>query len=351
MSIFPTIANARPIDPMLMGITMGLFNSDDQFIADRTLNPIIRRPSMEVDSGQVFTGTVQRFVPPAWFGRPAHRGDVGWGAEATKLQGVELDPLTYRAKKYFYRQPLPREMAAQTAGVSGGFSAALRTFGMAPPVNAIRLEREIDYAALFFNPASWLGANNLAIPGGSEWNTAGGTPMGDITTVVRRLLLQGVVPDSVILGADTVFALSVSNAFNNFRSDSEDRSNLPVNLREPATPSMIAATIMARFPSIKRVQFGLAVANTSNVEATFTPGFIWNDSMFIGKLDGNNMGDPATGNGAIEGVAAFSVIPEDLTPDEEYYRRAQSYEFTASMHDAIQVGFNRAGALITNTST
>jgi hypothetical protein len=351
MSIYPTIANARPIDPMLHGITMGLFNSDDQFIADRILEPIIRRPSLEVDTGQVFTGTVQRFVPPAWFGRPAHRGDVGWGSEATKLQGVELDPLTYRAKKYFYRQPLPREMAAQTADVSGGFSAALRTFGMAPPVNAIRLEREIDYAALFFTAANWLAGNNLAIAGGSEWDGVGGNPIGDITTVVRRLLLQGVVPDTVILGADTVFALSISNAFNNFRSDSEDRTNLPVNLREPASPSMIAATIKARFPTIRDVHFGLAVANASDVEATFTPGFIWNDSMFVGKLKGTSMGDPATGNGTVEGVAAFSVIPEDLTPDEEYYRRTQSYEFTASMHEATQVAFNRAGALITNTST
>jgi hypothetical protein len=341
MGINPTIAAARPVDPVLQGIVSGLANASDEYIADQISRMIgaMRRPSMEVGGTQAFSGTIQRFAPAAWFGRPADRGAVGWGVEATKVVGVQLDPMTYLARKYFYQNQIAREKLALTAEAAGGYGAAQQTFGLAPAVEALVIEREATYANLFFTAANWLAGNNLAIPGGAEWDTAAGDPIGDITGVIRAINLAGGPVDGCILGADTAYALSVSNAFNNFRSTNEDRSNMSFD--------MVISTLKARF-GFKEVLIGRARANTSNADAagTLTNAFQWGDSMFIGKFSDVSMSNGA--NVTVRSQCAVSIIPEDLMPDEEYDTKTQSYVYTASMHEALSVVHNRLGGLITN---
>jgi hypothetical protein len=341
MSVHPTIATARPVDPVLQGIASGIANSQGEYIADSIsrMCGAMRRSSMEVNGPQAFTGTIQRFAPAAWFGTPNKRGPVGWGAEFTESKGVPLDPMVYLARKYFHGNRIPREKLSTVAEAAGGFSAAQQTFGLAPAVEELVIEREATYAGLFFTAANWLAGNNLAVPGGSEWNAAGGNPIGDITGVLRAIHLNGGQADAAILGADTAYALAVSNPFNNFRETTVDRSNMDFDT--------IKSTLKARF-GFKEVLIGMARANTSNADAalTLTNLFMWNDSMWIGRL-----ADLSAANGAnvdVRAQAVVSVIPEDLMADEFYDVTTQSWIYTASMHEALNVVHNRLGGLITN---
>lgn len=343
MGIAPTITTTRPDNPVLDGIISGLANSDNDFIADRISQRIsaYRGASMEVGGKLKYSGVLQRFADAAWFGRPANRGAVAWGTEAHHLAGVRLDPLTWTARKYFYDLELPRELLASLSDISGGFDAAKALFEMKPIVEAYMMDREATYANLFFTAGNWLAANNTAIPAGQEWDTAGGQPTRVITNTIRTILLNGGRVDGCILGADTAYALTDSAAFNQWRAESEDRTNMPL--------PTVEAVLKARF-GFKDVFVGMARANTSDAEGagTLTNGFQWNDSMFIGKFGGAGEAMTDGSDVSARSMCAVSVIPEDLRYEERYEGSTQSWVSAVSMHEALSVVHNRLGGLITN---
>lgn len=116
---------------------------------------------------------------------------------------VEVGSLTYACEERAWETPLDRSERENYRSEFDGEMVASRT-----SVNKVRLDQEIDVAALVFNTTTWTGSTLYTDNSGAPWATASSPIKAQILAAREKVrVLTGLNPNALIVSAATVPSL------------------------------------------------------------------------------------------------------------------------------------------------
>ena len=342
----PTVKSLGLSDNILTGYALDIANENRDYITD-LIPPINQASGVDMADGNAFAGEIIRSKLDSFFLQTTDTAnlEVAWGQELPMFKGVELDPLSWRSKKFAMQGYIPRELYLVTEARR---EDNVR-YCLGPVVENVKQAREIQLINVLKN---W--SNNTALT--YDWTTANGNPSGDIMNALTHVAKYK-DPDTVILGYEAALAC-MGNV--NWRAEMPHtmfRQGMPID--------ELAETIRSRL-AVKQVIISRARYNSSTTSTPSIDG-IFGDRCWVGRLEmqpddssgGNHQLDRSykmtqgaiAQNGTsflVRSSAFVRIVPEDIRCDAWYKDSDQSVHFSCSCHQDVEVAYAQLGYLLTN---
>jgi len=345
-TVYPSDAGIRPVDPVLSNIVGGLYNQE--YLQDIVMPGIVAQVGLLPGMQGPVSGTILKHAVDAFYGDPSVNGTVGATEDVPFDKGAELTSVAYRAQSYARGTLIARDKMRALADLAEGDALKIKEGYLHRVMSVLRIVREKDVAALYFNDSNWQGGAADITPA-VKWDQPTGNPVGDIQTAFAQVE-NFMRPNICILGRA---------AANNMRTNDTFLDFLPANMNRNLVNDETLVGILKNLFGFDMVKIGKSRYNTSMVPGTLTGADIWGDRVFVGhvamNLDGTigELGNAGIG-GELEAHAASAVARVISAP-----WAVEEYDVPRKRSTALQVEYmednlefqNQLGSLILATST
>lgn len=344
--MLPTVKSLGLSDNILTGYALDLANESRDYITDM-IPPINREEFSNLADGNAFAGEIIRSKIDSFFMQAVDEPnmEVAWGQELPMFKGVQLDPLSWRAKKFALQGKIPRELYL----VAEARREDNVRYCLGPVVEHVKQCKELQLINILKN---W--TSNTALT--YDWTTSSGNPSSDIQGALAHVAKYR-DPDTVILGYEAALAC-MGNV--NWRAE------MPTTMFRQGMPiDELAETIRSRL-GVSQVLIARARYNSST-NGTPSITSMFGDRCWVGRLeltpgersgnDGNVIESYKLRDGAIaqngtsflvRSSAFVRVVPEDIRCDAWYEDSDQTVHFACSCHQDVEVAYDQLGYLLTN---
>lgn len=289
MTINPTRADLRGVDPVVRQLFGGLLNIDTQFIADMVAPPV------EVEET---TGTL--YTLDGMFGDPTHdlRRAPGSGYHLNKGFGTSTS--TYVCERIGDEAIIDNDDLQDNQ-----IPADLEALHLVNLWHNIMIRKERDVANVLFTASNW--TNSTTLSGANQWSDPNSDPVGDIITAINTLRQYGRRANTIVFGAEAWNTFSQNAAVLNFLSANSDRNLM--------TRDEGSSWFSEKF-GLRRFFIGDAVYNTAAPGLTQSLSDIWGDNVWIGYIDDGAGAVVRGGNVTLRPSAVAHFIRDPLVREE-----------------------------------
>ena len=283
-------AGSDPIFDRVAGqlVVDALANREEGYLQEKVL-PVFSAPDNVTVNGKTFPnipaiGRIRR--KGASFGQAGIRSRVAPGEPTPRIRGVGTDTIDYELGTRRLAADVNEDdldVFATNAGIDA------YAYHLQEVVNTLMVEREAEVSALYSTPGNWTAP--LALAGATCWAGAGalGDPLVDLAN--QKLAIQPwCKPNTIIMGRQTAYALSVNNAFRQFMATTMDRGLV--------TDDGIVARLKSLL-GVDHVFIADTSADTSLIVGTVTLADIWGDMLWMGRL-------PISPDGTMKTLGTFN---------------------------------------------
>lgn len=347
----PTVKSLALSSNILTGYALDIANESRDYISDM-IPPINKGDMVEMRDGAAFAGSIMRTKIASNFldGTKESNLQVEWGEELPMFEGVQFDPLNWRAKKFGCQGKIPREFYL--------VSEARRTnnvrYCLGPVVEQVKQARELQLLTVI---KGW--SNNTALT--YDWTTANGNPSKDILAAVNQVAKYR-DPDTVIMGFEAAAACIGNSTWRAEMPTTMFRQGMPID----EMAEVIRSRIGVRNVLISRARYNSSTNGTPSING------IMGDRCWVGRLDlvpslqaedAEAVNDLAPRTSyelrdgsvaqigsdfAVTSAAFVRIVPEDLRVNAWYDDGDETVHFSCSCHQDVQVAYAELGYLITN---
>lgn len=293
------LTQVRPIDPLVTGFGLKFIQTQDAYIAD-DVAPVI---GSNGDTGTYFIwepANLFRIENTAW----SNNG----GAPRVDMRATKD---AYLCLKYGLEIPVSdddRRNSLDPVGLERRATERI-TRGMI-------LDRENRVATTITNLTISDGVNGIssltAPAGGTRWSGTTADPRGNIDTGKQQMLKQiGVLPNTLILGADSYFDI----VKNNTTGTAGAIIKAAIQYVLATTANNINPALVAQFFDIERVLVGWGIKDTSNEGKTIQSARLQSEAAAAsGDYMWKNLGllayiDPNPGQDSMQFYSTFASVP------------------------------------------
>lgn len=288
---YPTMANARPVDPLVGAAIAAKIDNKLEDYAHRAIPAIVLRDGNTATLQRLAAGELNRLDPSkleAWN-----------GGSVEQIDGIKFDPLTIEAVPY---------MKAASVGALKGNRAqnanliALNTYAI---IQLLMAKREALLGSLLSTTSNWH-SDSGALAAGSKWTASGGDPI----KLLHEML-------DAVGGRDIVMTRGAFNAFCknskvlSARPTTTDRSVLAGDEAMELVDSRLGGRLI-----VSRARFYNGTKHTPILSADF----VW-----VGNLSEMPTQVGAAGNTFRVTQAGVVRAVEQLTPPPDSNRGRAGY--------------------------
>lgn len=340
--LYPSFAEMADNRGLIEGVMFDLGNAEEDYIAGKIASPVAfpsaaRDNEMNID----YRGLHGRIARMGLWGAygTARSSKVAFGQRAIPVEGQHFDPLQYQASKYFNSYSIDAETVAELDGLGiDGLAMVLSI-----PRTQVLVNREAEWASLFTTVANWTTTASAT----TAWDASGADPLGDIQGLRADVGKYG-RPDTIIMSARVAYVLARLLGYNMTAAS-------PMTLTpDVVTDEQLVALLKAKF-AFDNVFIASAVTETSPVENSSSPDYVWGDNVWVGRIgeplratESGNV--PALRRSAIAAIVAQPLYADIIGPRINGENN-DSYVARVRMSESVNVVYPQLGGVLTGVLT